>query len=173
MMPKSSVYGGWPRSGEIDIMESRGNDGQLGVGTVSSTLHWGPSPNENRFSRTTGEKHRNSWFGDYHIWKLDWTTDHIITSVDNQEIMRVQNGQSFWQFGGFGGNNIWASGNKMAPFDQEFYMILNVAVGGTSGFFGDGGNKPWTNSKGQRQGQQDFWNSRWSWQNTWHGDDTA
>ena len=45
MMPKDSVYGTWPRSGEIDIMESRGNspscDG-LGSNVFGTTLHWGP-----------------------------------------------------------------------------------------------------------------------------------
>lgn len=44
MMPQDSVYGGWPMSGEIDIMESRGNSlGYPGKGRqyFGSTLHWG------------------------------------------------------------------------------------------------------------------------------------
>lgn len=48
MMPEDSVYGPWPASGEIDIMESRGNDVSYNVGgqdrgrdIYSSTLHWG------------------------------------------------------------------------------------------------------------------------------------
>lgn len=45
--------------------------------------------------------------------------------------------------------NPWAGGSKMAPFDQEFFIILNVAVGGTNGFFSDYmdnlGGKPWVN----------------------------
>jgi beta-glucanase (GH16 family) len=44
MMPEDSVYGPWPRSGEIDIMESRGNSGDYELGgrdTYASTLHWG------------------------------------------------------------------------------------------------------------------------------------
>jgi beta-glucanase (GH16 family) len=44
MMPEDSVYGIWPLSGEIDIMESRGNARGYGSGgreTVSSTIHWG------------------------------------------------------------------------------------------------------------------------------------
>ncbi len=46
MMPEESVYGEWPKSGEIDIMESRGNDrGYSGDGrnVFLSTLHWGKS----------------------------------------------------------------------------------------------------------------------------------
>jgi hypothetical protein len=44
MMPEDSVYGIWPLSGEIDIMESRGNSRSYSRGgreTVSSTIHWG------------------------------------------------------------------------------------------------------------------------------------
>jgi beta-glucanase (GH16 family) len=44
MMPQDSVYGEWPRSGEIDLMEARGNDPStylLGSDTIYSTIHWG------------------------------------------------------------------------------------------------------------------------------------
>jgi hypothetical protein len=44
MMPEDSVYGPWPLSGEIDIMESRGNNVSYKEGgrdVYSSTLHWG------------------------------------------------------------------------------------------------------------------------------------
>merc|ERR1719239_482528 len=172
MMPKSSHYGNWPRSGEIDIMESRGNSGSYGTGHVSSTLHWGPDAGHNKFQKTTGSQYDSDWHNNFHEWKLEWTPDHLVTSIDGKQIMHVNPGSNFWNFGGFGGSNIWGS-NKTAPFDQEFYMILNVAVGGTGGFFGDSGNKPWSNRNGQRQGQQDFWNKRWDWQSTWHGDNTA
>jgi hypothetical protein len=40
--------------------------------------------------------------------------------------------------------NPWAEGSNATPFDQEFYLIMNVAVGGTNGWFPDrAGNKPW------------------------------
>lgn len=45
MLPANSEFGGWPASGEIDIMESRGNDASYasgGVNKFASTLHWGP-----------------------------------------------------------------------------------------------------------------------------------
>lgn len=44
MMPEKEEYGVWPRSGEIDIVESRGNDVDYPSGgrdTCSSTIHWG------------------------------------------------------------------------------------------------------------------------------------
>lgn len=46
MLPKDDVYGPWPRSGEIDIMESRGNNASYPLGgnnVASSTLHFGPN----------------------------------------------------------------------------------------------------------------------------------
>jgi len=54
MLPKDNVYGSWPRSGEIDIAESRGNDpsyAQGGRNVVSSTLHFGPDSNHNGWWR--------------------------------------------------------------------------------------------------------------------------
>merc|ERR1712150_106181 len=86
MLPRSNKYGGWPRSGEIDIMESRGNTGDLGINAVSSTLHWGPDFNNNRYGMTTGDKkmHPGAWSDDFHVWKLEWTHDHINTYIDNQ-----------------------------------------------------------------------------------------
>lgn len=62
-------------------------------------------------------------------------------------------GGGFWELGGFqnsGLQNPWSGGSKMAPFDQQFYLIINLAVGGTTGFFPDGvsnpSGKPWSNT---------------------------
>jgi len=63
MLPRDWVYGDWPRSGEIDIMESKGNDNlmdgngvNVGNTLVGSTLHWGPTPDYNNWWRTHWEK---------------------------------------------------------------------------------------------------------------------
>ncbi len=60
MLPKNEAYGPWPASGEIDIMESRGNENLFSLGNVSlgcdhmgSTLHWGPFFEGNRYDLTT------------------------------------------------------------------------------------------------------------------------
>ena len=52
-------------------------------------------------------------------------------------------------------------------------MILNVAIGGTNGFFPDGmfHNKPWSNQSPHAAG--DFWAKKSDWYPTWHGDDVA
>lgn len=52
MLPKYNEYGQWPASGEIDIMESRGNSASYEIGgnnAFGSTLHWGPDYNNNAF----------------------------------------------------------------------------------------------------------------------------
>ncbi|CAG5117643.1 unnamed protein product [Candidula unifasciata] len=97
------------------------------------------------------------------------------TYVDNQRILYVDPGSGgFWKYGGFSGGNIWGS-SKMAPFDQNFYLILNVAVGGTSGFFPDdvnyGVKKPWKNNS--PRAAEDFWNAHSQWLPTWQGDNVA
>nr|AMN92714.1 endo-1,3-beta-D-glucanase [Azumapecten farreri] len=180
MLPRDWSYGGWPRSGEIDIMESRGNTKAIlggknsGVNYVASTLHWGPAYNHNAYYKTHASKRKyggEDWHG-WHTYSLDWTADHIVTYVDNVEIMRINTpSQSFWGWGGFSGNNIWASGGRNAPFDKPFHLILNVAVGGD--YFGDGDYdvpKPWGHSS---HPMRDFWESRHMWQHTWQGDDVA
>ncbi|KAH9488855.1 Beta-1,3-glucan-binding protein [Bulinus truncatus] len=71
-----------------------------------------------------------------------------------------------------------SSGSKMAPFDQDFYMMFNVAVGGTSGMFPDqnlygGVTKPWHNSSPWSQAMADFWKAHTAWLPTWQGDNSA
>uniref|UniRef100_A0A2C9LB36 GH16 domain-containing protein n=2 Tax=Biomphalaria TaxID=6525 RepID=A0A2C9LB36_BIOGL len=56
MLPRQNVYGEFPRSGQIDIMESRGNPGPYGVNSFSSTLHWGVDWKNDRWQFTTVDK---------------------------------------------------------------------------------------------------------------------
>lgn len=65
MLPTSSKYGVWPRSGEIDIVESRGNldyvgenDKQIGPEQITSTLHFGPSWDRNGYQTSTFSTNR-------------------------------------------------------------------------------------------------------------------
>lgn len=86
LLPKNNAYGIWPASGEIDICESRGNlnyDG--GLDSFSSTLHWGPSGEYNRYDKTHGEYKLESGnlHDDFHIYGLYWDQNRLYTYLDN------------------------------------------------------------------------------------------
>ena len=58
------------------------------------------------------------------------------------------------------------TGRSSTPFDQDFYLILNVAVGGTNGWFEDGvAGKPWVD--GSDTAKRDFWKAKGLWYPTW------
>lgn len=75
MLPAENKYGGWPRSGEIDIMESRGNDvimaGETNIGNqeVASTLHFGA----NHQYAGVSYYNRPGFHKDFHVYKAEWT----------------------------------------------------------------------------------------------------
>ena len=114
MMPTDSVYGGWPNSGEIDIMEYRGSRKDK----VFSTVH-----TKNRYGSgiSSGEKYFPNLETTFNTYALEWTESTMIFYVNGQQIHqynnpnRVTNPQNDW------------------PFDQEFFIIMNVAMGGTLG----------------------------------------
>jgi hypothetical protein len=181
MLPNDWVYGGWPTSGEIDICETRGNadlkcgDDYIGIQKAQSTLHWGPDPGQNAYYKTHWEKDLEGNgvdFADgFHLYKSEWNQYGITFSIDDEVIGNITPPSGgFWELGGFNGNNPWAGGEQMAPFDQEFYFILNLAVGGN--FFPDGcingnGEKPWT-SGFVPGSMKSFWEARDVWMPTWN-----
>nr|AAZ08499.1 gram negative bacteria binding protein 2 [Nasutitermes magnus] len=190
LMPRNNFYGGWPTSGEIDLTEGRGNkqliqNGQnIGTELSSSTLHFGPFWPLNGYEHAHFEKNsapNNGFDVDFNRFQLEWTPDYIRFSINDEIIGQVTpTAGGFWELGQFNSqvgpvDNPWIYGNKMAPFDQPFYLILNVAVGGVNGYFPDGaqnpGGKPWLNTS--PQASTDFWSGRNQWLATWNGEDTA
>ncbi|XP_070557751.1 beta-1,3-glucan-binding protein-like [Ptychodera flava] len=151
MMPKYNEYGDWPASGEIDIVECRGNRNlrapeghSVGIDNMGATMHWGPYYPYNGYEKTHGDKTLTSGtFGsDFHKYGIEWTEDNIQFFVDDELVLVADPGDDgFYKFGGWHESipdcdNPWVnSPNKMAPFDKEFYLIFNVAVGGTNGYF--------------------------------------
>jgi len=159
MMPENDVYGQWPRSGEIDIMESRGNNISYygGRDVVSSALHWGPDSHHDGYWRTNGAKslQHSDFTKEYHTFGLEWSENYLfmyrdsrlnqVKFVDFKKMDKAAGGGGLWSFGGFEAwvnadnntqvNNPWAGRGANAPFDQEFYLILNVAVGSSNGWF--------------------------------------
>uniref|UniRef100_A0A6P7FLZ2 Beta-1,3-glucan-binding protein-like n=1 Tax=Diabrotica virgifera virgifera TaxID=50390 RepID=A0A6P7FLZ2_DIAVI len=181
MEPRDNEYSSWPSSGEIDILETRGNKNyikngvNIGVQQVGSTLHWGPYPALNRYPLTHYTlNNADGWNADFHIYEVIWNTTSITFLIDHVVLGSVSPPDGgFWQLGNFSTNtaNPWAAGTKMAPFDQEFYFIINVAVGGTSWFpdnyVNDGYQKPWKNYDG-RASMTKFWNANNLWLPTWN-----
>lgn len=182
-MPRRNAYGTWPVSGEIDLMESRGNRNlvqngvNIGVEQVGSTLHFGPYVGLNAYSTAHGTLNRASGYGwndAFHRYGMTWTPTEISFSIDGSVYNTISVGTGFWNRGGFassapGVQNPWRYGSAMAPFDQEFYLLINLAVGGTAYFPDDAtnpGGKPWNNNS--PTAASDFWNGRSQWLSGWN-----
>lgn len=115
MMPQYSVYGGWPQSGEIDICEARGQN----LNQIASTIHYGtPS---NHYWITSGDLTTGCSIDQYHVYTVDWTPTQLVYRLDGKAyyVQDLTNIANNWMYSAPG-----------QPFDQDFYMILNVAIGG-------------------------------------------
>lgn len=130
-MPTESKYGVWPRSGEIDLLEARGNikygdKEQIGVERIVSTLHFGPNWDQDGYP-TSGFSTNNEsgYHNDFHKFEFIWDESGFKFLLDDTETGTIPVGDGFWQRGGFKGENIWASSSKMAPFDQEVEFNLH------------------------------------------------
>jgi beta-glucanase (GH16 family) len=182
MLPVNDTYGPWPLSGEIDIVESRGNNytyAQGGNNIISSALHWGPNPANDAWWRTNNKRQalHTTYAQTEHTFGLEWSQKYIFTWIDNilLQVLYTNFNEGLWKRGGFpsfdsNGTHlidVWSqSGHNSAPFDQEFYLILNVAVGGTNGWFEDGkSGKPWVDTS--LTAKKDFWEARDKWYPTW------
>lgn len=186
MLPVNNTYGPWPLSGEIDIMEARGNGPSYpkqGSNYVRGSLNWGPLTWLNAVSKTYGWRvmHRGSYDQDFHTYTLEWDQSFIRIYVDSRlhHYLDLRMNEDFWKRGDFPAvvqngseaiilDNPWVNGTKAAPFDQSFYLILDVAVGGTSGWFPDGSEKPWLDGSATAMG--DFWSARSQWSPSWPSD---
>ncbi|HYF94113.1 MAG TPA: glycoside hydrolase family 16 protein [Symbiobacteriaceae bacterium] len=120
MLPEQNRYGTWAASGEIDIMEGHGSQPEI----ISGAIHYGGPWPENTY---TVEEYRfpdGSTAGDFHVYTLEWESDELRWYVDGV----LYHTQTDWYSRGPG-----ASVNHPypAPFDQPFYLIMNLAVGGT------------------------------------------
>lgn len=185
MLPVNDTYGPWPASGEIDIMESRGNNysyPQGGNNIVSSTLHWGPDSDNDQWWRNNVKREalHTTYSAGFHTFGLEWSEKYIFSYIDTRllQVLYTSFDAPFWQRGHFppsGANGTrlvdpWSqTGRESTPFDQSFYLILNVAVGGTNGWFDDGvEGKPWVDAS--PTAKRDFWNANEEWWPTWQED---
>lgn len=187
MLPVDNAYGTWPMSGEIDIMEGRGNGPSYpdqGVNYVRGSLNWGPTTWLNAVALTYGwwTQRRSAYNRGFHTYTLEWTEEFLRIYVDSRlhKMYDIQFKKPFFSLGKFPGvvqngsaavvlENPWVNGTIAAPFDQEFYLILDVAVGGTNGWFPDkAGGKPWLDES--ENAMSDFALAQDQWYSTWPKD---
>ncbi len=112
MMPTDSYYGGWPTSGEMDIMELLGHQPQISYGTA----HWGTSPNNKDSSGSSVTKSSGNYSDEFHLFAIEWEPDQIRWYIDGVQFHTLNKSEIVAPF-------FW-------PFDQDFHFILNIAVGG-------------------------------------------
>jgi beta-glucanase (GH16 family) len=114
MLPTDWKYGGWPSSGEIDIMEHVGYD----PGVIHGTVH---TESYNHIKGTQkGEKITMADAqDDFHVYAINWTADKIDFYIDDKAYYTVVRDSK--------------EDYKGWPFDQRFYLIMNLAVGGNWG----------------------------------------
>lgn len=182
MMPVEDTYGAWPASGEIDIAESRGNNytyPQGGNNIMSSALHWGPDADNDGWWRTNNKRAslHSTYGNDFNTFGVEWSQKYLFTYVNSRllQVMYTDFKKPLRAHGDFPTfndegerlNDTWTgTGRSQTPFDQEFYLILNLAVGGENGWFEDGvARKPWRD--GSENARKDFWEGRGDWFPTW------
>ena len=113
MLPTDWKYGGWPASGEIDIMEHVGYLPDSIFGTVHTAAY-------NHVLGTQKGTHtfRNDLSEAFHVYTLDWTENEIKIFLDEELYFSYKNEHK---------------SDKEWPFDQRFHLLLNIAVGGNWG----------------------------------------
>lgn len=116
MMPTNeNLYGQWPRCGEIDAMEVMGQE----TNKLYGTIHYGNPHSEKQGTYTLED---GSFADDYHTFACDWQPGKITWYVDGIKYHEADD----WYSTTVGQGTV----AYPAPFDQPFYAILNLAVGG-------------------------------------------
>ncbi len=119
MLPTENRYGGWPHSGEIDIMEYVGYD----PGVVHGTIHTG-AYNHMEGTQIGYSKEVPTVEDEFHLYEMIWEPRRIELFID---------GERFAIFGYNPLTNVDVENHAAWPFDQPFHLILNLAIGGTWG----------------------------------------
>ena len=128
MSPNNSTYGSWPRSGEIDIIETKGSN----LNYAAADAHWGISPGYKKHAQgkklPAGFKDTTQW----HTYGVKWTEGKLEYYID---------GVKFHTVNGFDQPN--AANTPYGPFDKPFFLRLNLAIGGD---YIDGNGSKWSNA---------------------------
>lgn len=114
MLSTDWEYGGWPASGEIDIMEHVGYNQDSVFGTIHTASY-----NHIKHTEKSGKVLVQDAAEDFHVYAVNWTKDKIDFFVDDILYYTVTRNE----------NDTF----KEWPFDKRFHLIMNIAVGGNWG----------------------------------------
>jgi beta-glucanase (GH16 family) len=128
MLPTEGVYGTWPSSGEIDVLEAV-NLGVPGApNVVYGTLHYGlPWPQWSPH----GASHELTadLTQSFHLYAVEWEADEIRWYVDGVHY-QTQRSEGWYNYIWQGQSEGFQVAGPRAPYDQAFHLLLNLAVGG-------------------------------------------
>ena len=122
MMPEDDVYGGWAASGEIDIMENAGGTPDH----IGGAIHYGGQWPNNTYTAKDYYFPEGRDVTDMNVYAVEWEPGEIRWYVNDDLYQTLNN----WSTTSTGNPAKFA---YPAPFDQEFYLILNLAIGGWYG----------------------------------------
>lgn len=111
MMPEKGIYGGWPFSGEIDIMEHLNFDAFFYQTVHSDYIDVMKQKDSPKYYSTALFKP-----GEWNVFALEWSPDKLDFYINNNKT--------------FSYPRVEGKGTSQWPFDQEFYIIMNQALGG-------------------------------------------
>jgi beta-glucanase (GH16 family) len=111
LLPQHNVFGGWPQSGEIDLMELVGHE----PGKTHGTIHYGPGPGSTQISRNYNLPGTATFFDEFHVFSLEWKQDQMKWIVDGNLYSTI---------------NKTDLGSANYPFNENFFLIINFAIGG-------------------------------------------
>ena len=132
MFPIDEVYGPWPLSGEIDVMEAVNLTEICPVcpnneeNRIYTTIHFGdPFPLNDQFGGVDALPGDFRPYEEFHVYSVEWAEGRIEWYIDDTRVFVADTDD--W----FTASTVpQAIGNPNAPFDENFYLRLNLAVGG-------------------------------------------
>jgi len=111
MLPDDYIYGPWPNSGEVDIMEMVGYDPNNVHFSAHNATYFASNAKTSTMNIPTASTA-------YHLYREDWTPYAIRGYYDNQLVFTYIND---------------GKGSATWPYDQKFHLLMNIAVGGSWG----------------------------------------
>lgn len=107
----------WPHCGEIDILETgslHANDGYFGHATAGQAIHFSNSAGVREFRAASTKLRSGLYSDDFHVFEIEWDPERILWRIDGSEVHTEPIADS-----------------HLSEFHKDFYVIFNIAVGGT------------------------------------------